>query len=55
MGVRMGKDYIERDVAVYDDSDDELDPMDDEDVDPDVADGEETIEGPRSVEFEPFP
>ena len=56
LGIRMGKEDIENDAAVYDESDEKYpDLMDDDDVDPDAADGEETTEGPRSVEFEPFP
>ena len=47
---------MDRDAAIYDDSDDEVAHDDEEvDVDPDVADGEEIVVGPRFVELEPFP
>ena len=42
-------------MDVYDDSDEEFGPANADEDDQDVADGGETLEGPQSVEFEPFP
>jgi len=56
LGIRLGKDVMDRDAAIYDDSDDEIaHDEEDVDVDPDVADGEEIVVGPRFFELEPFP
>ena len=56
-GIRAGKDFIDQDKATYGDSDDEDLALDEEDVDvdPNAAEGEETVAGPSFVEFEPFP
>ena len=56
LGIRLGEHVVDRDAATYDDSDDEIvNNEEDEDVDPDAADGEETVVGPRAVDLEPFP